>query len=57
MTVFQRSAPYVVPKPDTEYRPLHHRLFERYPAVMRGERGATFHLTELLNRALGGDSA
>ncbi len=24
---------------------------------MRGERGATFHFTELLNRALGGDSA
>jgi len=24
--------------------------------VMRGERGTTFHLTELLNRALGGDS-
>ena len=46
-----------MPKPDTEYRPFHHRLFDRYPAVMRGERGATFHLTELLNRALGGDSA
>jgi cation diffusion facilitator CzcD-associated flavoprotein CzcO len=57
MTVFQRSAPYVVPKPDTEYRPFHHRLFDRYPAVMRGERGATFHLSELLNRALGGDTA
>ncbi len=57
LTVFQRSAPYVVPRPDTEYRPFHHRLFDRYPAVMRGERGATFHLTELLNRALGGDSA
>jgi cation diffusion facilitator CzcD-associated flavoprotein CzcO len=56
MTVFQRSAPYVVPKPDTEYRPFHHRTFDRWPAVMRGERGATFHLTELLNRALGGDS-
>jgi cation diffusion facilitator CzcD-associated flavoprotein CzcO len=56
LTVFQRSAPYVVPRPDTEYRPFHHRLFDRYPAVMRGERGATFHLTELLNRALGGDS-
>jgi cation diffusion facilitator CzcD-associated flavoprotein CzcO len=56
LTVFQRSAPYVVPKPDTEYQPRHHRLFERYPAAMRGERGATFHLTELLNRALGGDS-
>jgi cation diffusion facilitator CzcD-associated flavoprotein CzcO len=57
LTVFQRSAPYVVPRPDTEYRPLHHRLFDRYPAVMRGERGATFHLSELLNRSLGGDSA
>jgi cation diffusion facilitator CzcD-associated flavoprotein CzcO len=57
LTVFQRSAPYVVPKPDTEYRPFHHRLLDRHPVVMRGERGATFHLTELLNRALGGDSA
>jgi cation diffusion facilitator CzcD-associated flavoprotein CzcO len=56
LTVFQRSAPYVVPKPDTEYRPLHHRLFDRYPAVMRGERGATFHLTEVLNRAFDADS-
>ena len=56
LTVFQRSAPYVVPRPDTEYRPFHHRLFDRFPAVMRGERGATFHMTELLNRALGGDS-
>jgi cation diffusion facilitator CzcD-associated flavoprotein CzcO len=57
LTVFERSAPYVVPRPDTEYRPFHHRLFDRYPAVMRGERGATFHLSELLNRSLGGDSA
>jgi len=56
LTVFQRSAPYVVPKPDTEYQPRHHRLFDRFPAAMRGERGATFHLTELLNRALGGAS-
>jgi cation diffusion facilitator CzcD-associated flavoprotein CzcO len=56
LTVFQRSAPYVVPKPDTQYRPFHHRLFDRYPSVMRGERGATFHLTELLNRAFEGQS-
>jgi cation diffusion facilitator CzcD-associated flavoprotein CzcO len=56
ITVFQRSAPYVVPKPDTTYRPFHHRLFDRVPAAMRGERGATFHLTEVLNRAFGGDS-
>jgi cation diffusion facilitator CzcD-associated flavoprotein CzcO len=57
LTVFQRSAPYVVPKPDTEYRPFHHRLFVRYPAVMRAERGATFHLTEVANRAFDADSS
>ncbi len=56
LTVFQRSAPYVVPKPDTEYKPRHHKLFERYPATMRGERGATFLLTEQLNKALEGES-
>ena len=33
MTVFQRSAPYVVPKPDRGYTSSHHRLFEKYPAV------------------------
>jgi len=27
VTVFQRSAPYVLPKPDVEYRPWQHRLF------------------------------
>lgn len=27
VTVFQRSAPYVLPKPDTEYRSWQHRLF------------------------------
>jgi cation diffusion facilitator CzcD-associated flavoprotein CzcO len=32
-------------------------MFDRYPAVMRGERSATFRLTELLNRALEGESA
>jgi cation diffusion facilitator CzcD-associated flavoprotein CzcO len=56
LTVFQRSAPFVVPKPDTAYRPFHHQVFERYPAVMRGERGATFHVTELLTRAQEGES-
>ena len=31
LTVFQRSAPYVVPKPDQEYTARHHRLFRRVP--------------------------
>lgn len=56
LTVFQRSAPYVVPKPDTAYSPRHHTLLARFPGVMRGERRATFALTELLNATLGGQS-
>jgi len=54
LTVFQRSAPYVVPKPDQEYRPRHHRAFDRWPRLLTVERATTFKLTELLNAALGG---
>ena len=54
MTIFQRSAPYVVPKPDQGYKPRHHRAFARWPRLLTFERGVTFHLTELLNAALGG---
>jgi cation diffusion facilitator CzcD-associated flavoprotein CzcO len=35
LTVFQRSAPYVIPKFDREYRPWHHRMFERVPLLPR----------------------
>lgn len=56
MTVFQRSAPYVVPKPDQGYRPRHHRLFRRFPGLVRAERRAWFWLTERFNGALSGDS-
>ncbi len=56
MTVFQRSAPYVVPKPDQEYRPFHHRAFDRFPKLLSVERRSTFWLTERLNSALGGVS-
>ena len=56
LTVFQRSAPYVVPKPDQAYRGLHHRLFSRFPALMAAERGSWFWLTERFNGALTGDS-
>lgn len=56
MTVFQRSAPYVVPKPDAGYTATHHRLFERYPAVPAGERRLTYWVTERFNAALEGSS-
>lgn len=56
MTVFQRSAPYVLPKPDTGYTERHHRLFERYPSVPAGERRLTYWITEQFNGALEGTS-
>ncbi|MCW2791927.1 MAG: dependent oxidoreductase [Nocardioides sp.] len=56
MTVFQRSAPYVVPKPDQAYSERHHRLFRRFPSTQAAERRSVFWLTERLNGALGGDS-
>ncbi|KQW52621.1 4-hydroxyacetophenone monooxygenase [Nocardioides sp. Root1257] len=56
MTVFQRSAPYVVLRPDRLYSRLHHRLFHRFPGALGFERRATYELTELFNRALEGTS-
>ncbi len=56
MTVFQRSAPYVIPKPDQAYRPSHHRAFERFPGLLRAERRTWFWLTERFNGTLTGDS-
>lgn len=52
VTVFQRSAPYVVPKPDTEYHALHTRVFRRFPRTQALERTATWILTERFNKAL-----
>ncbi|NYD41339.1 flavin-containing monooxygenase [Nocardioides panaciterrulae] len=56
LTVFQRSAPYVVPKPDQAYGPRHHQLFRRRPWTQQLERRTVFWLSEQLNAALGGDS-
>jgi len=56
LTVFQRSAPYVVPKPDQAYGPRHHALFRRLPWTQLAERRSVFWLTERLNGALGGGS-
>jgi cation diffusion facilitator CzcD-associated flavoprotein CzcO len=56
LTVFQRSAPYVVLRPDRVYSALHHRVFRRFPRVLAFERRATYALTELFNRALEGRS-
>jgi cation diffusion facilitator CzcD-associated flavoprotein CzcO len=54
LTVFQRSAPYVVPRPDRVYSALHHRLFRRLPWTLGLERRTVYGVSELLNGALTG---
>ena len=54
MSIFQRSAPYVVPKPDQAYRGYHHAANRRFPALLELERGTVFWVSEKLNAALGG---
>lgn len=56
MVVFQRSAPYIVPKPDQAYSAWHHRLFEKRPGVLGAERRVVYWLSERLNGALVGSS-
>ena len=52
VTVFQRSAPYVAPKPDREYTAVHAGLFKRLPVTQALGRGLTWLVTEQFNRAL-----
>ncbi|WP_028654891.1 flavin-containing monooxygenase [Nocardioides sp. J54] len=52
LTVFQRSAPYVVPKPDSTYSTWALRRFSLLPQLHGLTRTAVFHLTEQLNKTL-----
>ncbi|WP_342800335.1 NAD(P)/FAD-dependent oxidoreductase [Nocardia sp. No.11] len=49
LTLFQRSAAWVLPKPDVEYRPWHHTVFARVPPVRLAERFAFWALCEFLS--------
>jgi cation diffusion facilitator CzcD-associated flavoprotein CzcO len=42
VVVFQRSAPYVIPKADRAYRPLERRLLQRFPRLLRLSRALTY---------------
>ncbi|GAA4826161.1 flavin-containing monooxygenase [Nocardioides caeni] len=55
LTVFQRSAPYVVPKPDIVYSERAKRRYGRRPRTHRLTRTNTFRMTEQLNKALDSD--
>lgn len=52
VTVFQRSAPYVAPKPDREYTSTHNRLFRRFPWTQAFGRQLTWRVTEQFNKSL-----
>lgn len=51
LTVFQRSAPYVLPKPDRAYRARALRAFRRVPGLLRLSREGNYYSNEL--RSLG----
>ena len=46
--VYQRSAPYVIPKPDRAYNSFEHALFDRVPAAQKADRMRVFLYGELL---------
>lgn len=51
MTVFQRTAPYLVPRMDTIYSTGHHTLFRRVPLTQRAERVSWAAVVESLSVA------
>ena len=56
VTVFQRSAPYVAPKPDREYTKAHNGAFRRFPRTQALGRKLTWVVTEQFNKALINDT-
>ena len=46
--VYQRSAPYVLPKPDRPYREAEQAIFDKFPAVRKADRLRIFLYGELL---------
>ncbi|MDQ3729376.1 MAG: NAD(P)/FAD-dependent oxidoreductase [Actinomycetota bacterium] len=47
LTVYQRSAPWILPKVDREYPPWERRLFKRFPARVAAARAALFTFFEV----------
>lgn len=55
VTVLQRSAPYVIPKPDRPYSPRAQQVLARHPLVLKADRARTFVGNEA--RSLGFNTA
>jgi cation diffusion facilitator CzcD-associated flavoprotein CzcO len=52
VTVFQRTPPWLLPRPDRRYGPIRRALFRRVPATARVSRAGTWALTVITGRAL-----
>ncbi|KAA0021660.1 flavin-containing monooxygenase [Antrihabitans cavernicola] len=52
LTLFQRSAAWVVPKPDVEYKPWHHAMFRMVPPTRLFERFAIWGFCEMMSLGL-----
>ncbi|MFL6145709.1 MAG: flavin-containing monooxygenase [Labedaea sp.] len=57
LTLFQRTAPYVVPKADVTYKRWQHAMFRRVPWTMLPERAFFWGLCELATIGLKGNTA
>ncbi|WP_327011210.1 NAD(P)/FAD-dependent oxidoreductase [Dactylosporangium sp. NBC_01737] len=55
VTVFQRTAPWTLPKPNRRYGPWRRALNRRFPALMRAARGGTWLLTVVTGKAVTGN--
>ncbi|MFD4352674.1 flavin-containing monooxygenase [Nocardia sp. NPDC058518] len=51
LTLFQRSAPYIIPRPDREFSSTHHAVFEKVPLTELAERATWYGLVESLSVA------
>ena len=48
LDVFQRTPPWVLPRPDLPHGPLVHWLFRRFPALQRAVRNSIYYFAESL---------
>jgi cation diffusion facilitator CzcD-associated flavoprotein CzcO len=54
ITVFQRTPPWTLPKPNRRYGPVRRSLNRTFPALMRAARAGTWLLTVVTGRAVTG---
>jgi cation diffusion facilitator CzcD-associated flavoprotein CzcO len=57
LTLFQRTAPYLLPKPDRAYQWWHHELFRRLPPVQLAGRASIWALCEVMTKGWIGNRA